>query len=1035
MSRLDAYSKWDSLNSDDEEEDKTTNTSQRQMNDMKLHGLKPVDSSRAWTEIATLQKIADGIFFKAEEMHGQSSSNGGSNSSKQEYQSAYKHYEEVLRLVSGALTVEKKAAEAAQSDADKKKRADADVARGKDIARKHVVSCHLNLACCSIRASRWTEASKHCKAAISSHHGSFPLSSDTQGGTGVSSIEELRARHILLHCHIQIAKPASATIQQYKAMGVDMVQDSAFTAQLDAIQEDITSLSQVLHKKDVSESSTSTGYIEQAVNLIKEATAFIQANAKEAPVLTSMPMQKDVNASKTNKINENEVEISQSNQSKTHTGTGDIEENTQLLPHAGTSLQEAAQLYREKKFIEAYVVYQRVLEKTPPIPVSNKEDWKAAEQQGLTLIRAVTLSGMGSCHTAMKEYDMAVAELSVSLKDFIKFIQLGIKQRTEVLQDDTVPTTAIITTSDDESYETTSTSTSPLISETQLLTTARHAWNNMDNIMECHARLHQWIRALDVCDKATSLSTSFLELETLIKKALHDAEATVTEISEAFSSEMKAMIIEAKHRLATTLLAQGHILHDMVKSKDKSTAGRQACQQYTERMQAEANKHRKMSTKSNYIDEDDIIEDIDEKVLWYWQRAGQQFSALSSHEKAADVYGLMANKMYQEAALSPSSGNHCNNSKKLQLYLDWLAVGEKDSLPEIDRDKATCAHEFYHKEAAEAVKAITIVEKEMANIAREHDESVSKKNTTSSKADENTQKRIKMLQQERFDILLRVLNSSLNASISALYANQPGTSLTDAERSLEVAHTAYASFIKKSPLHKFLSKSSRSYSNLQAILADCKYHSALACFRNGKIDCTIDYTTDALQYSIECSDYTRQQYALGLRSLAHTVRGMSKEAEDDIVAAGSLVKLPIEQPDIIKQQVRMYIRRNLPQQVAKNINNMTSTPKMMPLDPADAARRKERDTREATTASSSSCHTDKFGQPKNMRIEKFDDNGNIIDDMVDNRTKEGFVERMQTFLTGDGTLNLIVAWSIVIASIAVIMAAVVRMLDKEGIAK
>ena len=35
-----------------------------------------------------------------------------------------------------------------------------------------------------------------------------------------------------------------------------MVQDSAFTAQLDAIQEDITSLSQVLHKKDVSESST-----------------------------------------------------------------------------------------------------------------------------------------------------------------------------------------------------------------------------------------------------------------------------------------------------------------------------------------------------------------------------------------------------------------------------------------------------------------------------------------------------------------------------------------------------------------------------------------------------------------------------------------------------------------------------------------------------------------------------------------------------------------------------------------------------------
>lgn len=208
MSKQLDYSKWDSIGDSDSEDEKASpaaapgrahaagdpGASERDddIDNTKLsdlHGLKPVQTSRAWQEIERLQLLADNLFFTAEQ-----------SQNTPDYQKAHWHYTEVLRLVQGALLVEQKAAEA-QATVNKEKGKGSSSGSGGSscsssgskisaiAARKHVAACHLNSACCCIRAKKWTEAAQHCDEALSDTFKSHTLAD-------LQAIDELRARHL-----------------------------------------------------------------------------------------------------------------------------------------------------------------------------------------------------------------------------------------------------------------------------------------------------------------------------------------------------------------------------------------------------------------------------------------------------------------------------------------------------------------------------------------------------------------------------------------------------------------------------------------------------------------------------------------------------------------------------------------------------------------------------------------------------------------------------------------------------------------------
>ncbi len=958
MSRGLDYSKWDKVDdvSSDEEEKsdkagrKNLSTAEREGLG-KLHGLKSVETKRAWEEIDRLQNIADGVFFKAEETH-----------STQEYQSSYKHYEEVLRLVEGTLAVEEKAAEAA----DGKYAVTHDSAAK---ARKHVSSCNLNLACCCIRAKKWETALQHCEAVLAS----------TFEGRNLGPVEPLhvlRASHLRLYCTMQEAAKARDVMKQYEEMGIK-VQDPKLNVLMAALEKHSLHLQNALLDPTLADSGSAyQKHLADSRELLKDASSF-RANscASEA--------QKEhiENCSTSTEKTENHK-----TQSSNERSSADKEiDNKEMkpLPHAGTSLQEAAEMYRKKEFHKACAIYQKVLDGIPPLPQasiiidvskgSEKEKRKAREKQGLALLRAISLSGMGSCHTALSSYDQGISELSISLNDFMAYIQMGISQHERVLDEKA-------------DYE------SPTVNEQQILTVARHAWNNMDNIMECHARLKQWLHALDICSEARILCDSLLNWETRIKNALKAAKATEEEMSLEDRPDLLKILEEGRRRKASINLARGHILKDML-SHTGTKQAKKAYEEYARRLRDEG----KDSDKT----------DIQEEVIACWNDAAECFaSEFGDHGKAADTFGMVASLLFTEA------GSRIDDEKgALEPYLDWISVPRA-----VDVELAARAHEYFDQEVRHRLAMNSEIELEMGEIASKHKGSSLDANKKDEKIvlDADTQQRIQNLQTIRCQNIQLVLDISLKAALAALYRNQPGCAI-HAEHSLDTAHEAYKSFIRKTPLEKIISKGTSSWREVHCLVADCRYHCALACFRGGKLQNCIETLQEAIHASDAGGDATRLQYALGLRGLAYTVCDRPEDADRDISAAASSGKMPVEKPDIIKQRVHAYIQQNLPKAL-KEHNKVKNTPKMMQLSPADAKRRDERRMQQL-----------KAIQPV-MRVEypptDGSDNGfgNAVRGDGDGKG-ESFVDRMQAFLTGDGFLNLAVAWVVALGTLVIIVAA------------
>ena len=779
-------------------------------------------------------------------------------------------------------------------------------------------------------------------------------------------------------------------------------------------------------KKEVHRAAGKFGAHDPRVAVLEEEGAEVEGSiAAAAPAATAAPVSSSTGSSAQETVKE---------AVKGETG------KKKLLPHAGNLLQEAADLYRAKSFQEACDIYGKILLGIPArtsLPTisedsniansssssisssssrdnNNKSSWKKdkaeaeaeAQGQGLALLRAVTLSGRGSCLTALTRYDEGISSLEQSKQEFLQFVATGLLQHKEALAG---PENGNVV---------------PRITQEQICTTAKHAWSDMDNIMECHARRKHWGKALCTCKEALQLCEDIVEWTRVARVAMQSAadvddEVRYTDDDRQLSELMKRLLQEARQRQATTRLAAGHILKDMLAHRDSAEGGA-ACKAHVE-----------AKSKSGIDDRDThtvairVLEDCVEQ----WDMSAAHYSALGANERAANAYSLAASVLQTEACKSSNVSNY-----SLEPYFDWVELNQVV----VDGDYALQAHAYYDKEAREAMKASTSVERELREIALAHKkEGGDGASKVSKGVSKELQEEITSLQQERMTIFQRILAACLNAAIAAFHGNHVDNCLTDAERSLDLANQAHKDFTSKIPIEKFLGgKNSESWRNFHALVADCQYHAALAYFRLGKLDYCLEYANCAVLSSAQSQDRSRMQYALGLRSLAHSVSGSgdvkdakttsAELAEADIIAAGATSKLPVDSPDFIMQTVRKYVQRYLPKGVS---SSGAKTPQMMPLAEEDKKRKAARDVREAAEKEKQQREE---GKPKNFRIEPFDEFGNTINLTAAAAAggEESFPERLQAFLTGDGTLNLIVAWSVVIAALAVVMASVARLLEQ-----
>jgi len=161
--------------------------------------------------------------------------------------------------------------------------------------------------------------------------------------------------------------------------------------------------------------------------------------------------------------------------------------------------------------------------------------------------------------------------------------------------------------------------------------------------------------------------------------------------------------------------------------------------------------------------------------------------------------------------------------------------------------------------------------------------------------------------------------------------------------------------------------------------------------------------TDAVDNFKISEDRTRMQHALGLRSLILTLMDQKETAEADVVEAGKLALAPLESSADVIRQVRLYLSRYAPKALLQSV---PPAPKMMALDPEDAARAAARRAKEEATL--------KNGLTGNMRIER---NPEMYEKV---EVEKPVWDRIVSFMTGDGVVNIAFGWTVVVMALVAV---------------
>jgi len=464
MSKGFSYSKWDTLEDSDEEGNGDVKQRSDQM-------------ERAWGEIARLQQIADGLFGKAEE-----------SKNMQEYQTAQKHYAEVLRLVKGALSAQRGPR---LNNAHEPHR-----------ANKHIIACNLNSACCYLRAKNWTLAENYCTEVISAHLRMDP-------------IEELRARHFRLYALSKQLEDTVSLLEEYQFKGIQ-VQDETAAKLSERVEVDCSWVDKLIVLNPQLNDDQYEVHVRDAVHLKDDARGLV-ARAKASSVPRGDDAVAAVNDEEDRKIIaewEREQEQAQAlvaqqkkGEAKEEKEEKEEKENAVLAakkqeeenpvemkiekgrlegvvepsegealetiidslkwekkalkkpapaaedvhepesipdiskpkaqsrkptgPSVESLLQEAAKQYKKKQFESARKSYIAVVEST------NKKNLPAVmtveEEQAIPMMRSLGLAGEGSCLVGLKRHEEALPGLQSALEIFMDYVQRWIQAQTNAL--------------------------------------------------------------------------------------------------------------------------------------------------------------------------------------------------------------------------------------------------------------------------------------------------------------------------------------------------------------------------------------------------------------------------------------------------------------------------------------------------------------------------------------------------------------------------------------------------------------------------
>jgi hypothetical protein len=923
-----------------------------------LKGFKTLQTNRAWEEIDRLKQIADGIFIKAEEKQ----------TNKLEYQSAYKHYEETLRFVKGAMQI--------------------DESKGIENAKSIIIACNLNAACCCIRSELWNQAIIHCTTVLD----------DIKD---LDLIHQLRARQFRLHSNMKDALIAIESIEQYKKLGINAASTTQLVNTLKFIKLDKEQLDILILIPSLSCESNNAQPIHDAKELLDNVNYFVNNNNINT-YINEVESQQANAQSQSQTSNSNPDVIKPEVEAKPKPKSINKKVKAELI-QASARLQEASSFYKQKKYTEARDIYLKLVENIPS--VEPQEDALVAtaendangtidinslsetERNGLSFLKAVTLSGLGACHTALSEFTLGLTELNIASKTFMNFIDAGIEKLISTDADADADTDTSVDT-ESNGYKAAS------FSAEQLFTTTRHAWSNLDNIMECQMRLNKWLKALSACDDSVNLSNSLLKWE---KSTNYANTISISNSNPSTKANALNLLKEGKLRKARSLVFKGHLLKDM-SDKSNTPEGEKAIIAY------------KKINKNI---------DIFEQTIIYWQQSAKMFSVIGNNEDSADKYHLIGE------ILRKNCSDNLDKKGKLEPYMDWDEQGQRI----VDVDMASRAYTFYEYEAKESIKAMERLQAQLIKVNDEIKEMQSSSNKIKLNKDE-----VDVIEKFHVDILYalqRGMNACLNGAICMLHCSDKlNESASEAIRILDIAHNAYHSYNntnnknKKQFHYDFdLKQGTQEHRDFYCILSDCRYHSSLAYYRCGKFQYCIDLLNSTIDSNKTSEDSSRLHMTLGLRSLIYTIEKKNDLAEKDINEVGRTAKAPIEMPEVVMNKIKAYIKRNLPKALSMPEK---APPAMMKLDPKDAARRiirdaKEKDMREKRLdemeQSASSSLEKKDG--RNEDEDKDKDTGGRSDialEMKENWKKNSVV----AFLIGDGVGSLITAWGLIILCILAI---------------
>ena len=1020
------YSKWNKIIDSSDEEDEGAGVVNKGKDKVRQED-SAKQMEQAWKEIDKLQQIADGIFFKAER-----------STNLQEYQSAQKHYDEVLRLVKNTLELQQPGS--------------------MEKALKHIVSCNLNTACCYIRAKEWSSAEKNCTSALKMK-------------AKMSSIEELRARYLRLYVNVQVLITVSDTQEQYQSAGMILgeVEEKLRVVLLEDVNADCSRLRELpienpslldepyvksvldaedlmTKAKELSQrceknsnssinaapvnpkcatalaeaacvqqerekykyyggSSASAGASEIDITSVVPAATVIEAKAEAKVSYLSSSTAATATAATTatttatatnKKIEKNSDSNSDRNSKSSEPMSTPMSMPVPIVEQAESSiatmaLQQAAKRYRNKEYDKALSQYMIALEclkaakegiavKSASSPAPAPEGGSGVEEDETKtndLLIAIAQSGKGSCLAALHSYDEALLELHRALRVLTTHVAAGLQMESRTISS---PEAADAATPQHQE---------------QIVTVARHMWNTIDNIVECLVKQRDWIAALERCEQGITLCKGLLDFAQGLQ-LIHKKNSTAMPISVQNSATY------AINRRTTLLLSKGHILKEMHENIDTlEGAGAEAALAYAK------------SKERKTVDILDAIEDI----VSSWDVAALGFSQTQNFVKASDTYGLIASLLAEFAGRLDKMGT-------LQPYMDW---NEKPR--QVDQDLAERAYVYFEKQGKEAGRAMEVEKQRRGKFNKNGSlRTITSTNTSAARTASTSTDVIEIeedsdatdvsvfsetrkvpvsipvesweLQREHY-ALYRILQSYFMAGVAALHVS----AATDAVRSLEAALESHRSFVMSTSMEKVIDTASQEWRDFHCMLGDCAYHAALAYFRKGNLDSTLELLVKAVSAANISTDNTRKQHALGLRGLTMTMMGRKELADTSISEAGASALAPLESAESVMKQIKDYITQHAPRQLTDVTAN--KTPKMLKLDPADAARGVARKKKEEARLKNAK-HNAVEPQMGQVRIER---NPDAWEQVPVPKSMWGNVKE---FLSGDGLTNVATAWILIL---------------------